>query len=249
MQITSYQTITVSESKRLIAKGILAHPLVVTALRDAALLVTRGSTNHYIVEELEQQAYTHGAFLTGNIRPVGVTLPRVEQSITERIYRANDEVEVVTSLPEAIALLPVGSVVLKGGNLLNYSQQKAAVLIGSPTGGTIAAIESQLALRGITLLIPIGLEKDSSCDIAQLPSQIETSLLPVPSIHPMQGVPFTEIEAIKQFAQVDVAICASGGIAGAEGAISLFIKGEENEVQKIVDLLDSIQGEPSFAKR
>ncbi len=62
--------LTVAESKRLIAKGVVALPSVQRALKDGMIAVAKGTTNAYIVEELlgkpiDKPAYT-----------IGVTLPQ-----------------------------------------------------------------------------------------------------------------------------------------------------------------------------
>ncbi|MBW2262654.1 MAG: hypothetical protein JRG91_11825, partial [Deltaproteobacteria bacterium] len=43
-------TLTVAESKRLIAKGVAAIPEVARARREGTLIVGRGSTNAYVLE-------------------------------------------------------------------------------------------------------------------------------------------------------------------------------------------------------
>ena len=63
-------TLTVSESKRLIAKAVAAMPEVVRAQREGYLLVGRGSTNAYVVEELtgeplEKERYVAGQVIRG----------------------------------------------------------------------------------------------------------------------------------------------------------------------------------------
>ena len=44
--------LTVAESKRLIAKGVAGHPDVLTALSRGIVVVCKGTTNAYVVEEL-----------------------------------------------------------------------------------------------------------------------------------------------------------------------------------------------------
>ena len=45
-------SLTVSESKRLIAKGIAQHPAVKAALENGIVAVAKGTTNAYVAEEL-----------------------------------------------------------------------------------------------------------------------------------------------------------------------------------------------------
>ena len=62
------------------------------------------------------------------------------------------------------------------------------------------------------------------------------------------GTVFTEIEAILQFADVKVFPYGVGGISGREGGVSLVISGSETEVNKVLELVKTIQGERPFFK-
>ena len=63
--------LTVSESKRLIAKGIINMPLVKDKLQKGMIIITKGSTNSYIAEELMKKTIEHGSFLLGHFIPAG----------------------------------------------------------------------------------------------------------------------------------------------------------------------------------
>ena len=63
--------LTVSESKRLIAKGISELPIVKEKLQKGIIIVTKGTTNTYIAEELIGLSIEHGSFLTGHFVPEG----------------------------------------------------------------------------------------------------------------------------------------------------------------------------------
>ena len=61
-----------------------------------------------------------------------------------------------------------------------------------------------------------------------------------------QGNIYTEIEAMKEFADVDVHVTAKGGVDGAEGGVSLLICGTKAEVEKAENIVKQLQGEPAF---
>ena len=63
--------LTVSESNRLIAKGIINMPLVKDKLQKGMIIITKGSTNSYIAEELMKKTIEHGSFLLGHFVPSG----------------------------------------------------------------------------------------------------------------------------------------------------------------------------------
>lgn len=51
---------------------------------------------------------------------------------------------------------------------------------------------------------------------------------------------------MKWFADVEVYQLASGGISGAEGAVTLAVKGSSEEVKKAVVAVQSVHMEPPF---
>ena len=141
-------------------------------------------------------------------------------------------------------------VVKKGGNLLNYSMKQAAVCIGAPNGGTTYKILPYVGEGKAELIIPIGLEKETTANLEILENTLNAGnerLNSVPRLYMFRtGTVFTEIEAIRQFADVKVFPYGVGGISGREGGVSLVISGSETEVNKVLELVRTIQGERPF---
>ncbi len=241
---SAWVSLTVAEGKRLIAKGITEYTPVREAMDNAALLITRGSTNHYILEELMGQVIENGSFLTGKITPKGKDLHKVNSTKKEYVYQKG-ELREISDLEKELKALPKGSVVFKGGNILNHNQGVAAVLIGHPTGGTIGLIDQVLSDK-VKLVVPIGLEKNSSVDMAFMEANFPQKQGVAPAIHILNGAPFTEIEAIKSIADVEVFQYAAGGIDGAEGGVSLLIRGTSEQVNKATSFVNNIVGELPF---
>ncbi|NDV81146.1 hypothetical protein [Bacteroides sp. 51] len=239
-----WTTLTVAEGKRLIAKGLKHYAPVAENLQKGQVLITTGSTNHYIAEEFLNETLIAGSLLTGHLVPKKNYTPKQVSQRLGSVYLENGEAK-TQPLNESIALLKEGAIAFKGGNLLNYRQKKAAVLVGSPTGGTIGALTPLAESGKIRLIIPIGLEKDSSEDIEATVARI-VELGQTPTLKFIPGEVFTEIEAIKAFANVEVIHIASGGIGGAEGAVTLLIRGEEEEISKVAKVLEEVQGEAPF---
>jgi hypothetical protein len=100
------------------------------------------------------------------------------------------------------------------------------------------------------MIIPVGLEKESSQDIDLIGecSKIEhkNTNRKTPWLWSVKGELFTEIEALKQFANIEAIHYGSGGIGGAEGAVSILIRGTETEVNKALAVIEDVQGEPPF---
>jgi len=62
----------------------------------------------------------------------------------------------------------------------------------------------------------------------------------------LTGEIVTEIEALKILTGVTAFQAGGGGIGGAEGGVWLVFRGTREQVQKTLDLIKSIQGEPPF---
>jgi hypothetical protein len=244
--------LTVSESKRLIAKGLLNHPRILEQLEKGVIIITRGSTNTYVAEELVKLDLPHGNFLLGNIRPAKGALKPDKSSIRTEIIIQDGKILDDCTYLHGLSLLRGGDIVIKGANIINYKEKKAGLLIGNPTGGTAGGFLPYVENHGVKLIIPVGLEKDGSWDIPLLSDvmegETEKFIKKAPRLWELPGELFTEIEAIKTFADVEVYQIGSGGIGGAEGGIFLSLIGTKEEVSKALDIIKSVQGEPPFLK-
>ena len=98
-------------------------------------------------------------------------------------------------------------------------------------------------------IVPVGLEKETSQDLFEVQKITDgktqrgrgTVRLSV-----TQGNIYTEIEAVKELADVDVFVTAKGGVDGAEGGVSLLVCGKWDEVSKVENLVKQLAGEPPF---
>ncbi|MBD3357638.1 MAG: hypothetical protein GF363_10805 [Chitinivibrionales bacterium] len=190
-----------------------------------------------------------GSFVTGRISPTkGEGLTKVKKRIPEIILQNGKRQEM--AFTEALDAASDFDIVFKGANIINYSRNKATVFTGSPTGGTLGHILRRMKSDKFRLIVPVGLEKNSSTDLLQLVNKpqrkFRTIGKKIPKLRLVPGELFTEIEAIRQFADVEVTQIGSGGIAGAEGAVVLAIRGEEDEVHKALKIIKKVQGEPAF---
>jgi hypothetical protein len=238
---------TVSESKRLIAMGVAAMPEVQKAMEEGMVVVAKGTTNAYVLEEL------WGKKIDKRRYRIGVTTPTPperhpepqEEGIPDVVFRKG---EVASELDRSTALeeMNQGDVYLKGANALNYLDGKAGVLIGSPTGGTMGAAIGRVIGKKIHLIIPVGLEKQVYGDIDDLHWLAAQEDSGGPSLWPLTGTIVTEIEALLLLTGVDAHQYATGGIAGAEGAVRLLLDGTEEEVKAALELVGSIKGEPRY---
>lgn len=142
-------------------------------------------------------------------------------------------------------------VYIKGANAVDAAGN-AGFLLAHPTGGNLGLAFSTLAAQGSHFIIPVGLEK-------MIKSVTEASRA-APGIDKFkysfgrgcgymavtQGTVITEIEALELLTGVTATHLASGGVGGSEGAVTLSLCGDDNQIDLTVDLLKKIKGEKAL---
>lgn len=242
--------LTVSESKRLIAKGISANKEVRERLQNGMVIITLGTTNTYIAEELAGLQAPRGSFVTGRIYPTGKEDFAKDLKRRSEIVLVNGKVSNL-SYTEALARMDKKDIVLKGANMLNYAKRQAAVCVGAPDGGTVAKLRKYTDEGKGRWIVPVGLEKETTQDLFEMQRLVNESPYRAKGtvrLNATQGNVYTEIEAIKEFADIDVFVTAKGGIDGAEGGVSLLLCGSIQEVEKAKEMVNQVIGEPDFVK-
>jgi hypothetical protein len=243
--------LTVSESKRLVAKGVAQMPIVKDALKNGIVIITKGTTCTYVAEEILGKKIPHGAFILGRTYPEkgGKRLADAESIGEVVLVKGKHRKDL--SLGEAVRMLRPGDVVIKGANALDYDNKLAAGIVGSSDGGTTGKILPYVGSRKAHLVIPVGLEKQvagSVIDIVKKMQEPVEGLNDVYSMFLFTGHIVTELEALKLLADVSVFQAAAGGIGGAEGSVRLICRGPRQQVLNALNLAQKIQGEPPFVK-
>lgn len=245
-------TLTPSESKRLIGKGVAALPEVKNARR---IIVIGGSTNGYIVEEILQKKIDRKYFAAGLIKQRGTCVTPANGRIPPIVIEKGQEIEM--SYADAINELKAEDVVIKGANALYSTFENGkyvwqpAIMVANPVAGTAGAFLGPVRARGAHLIMPVGLEKLIPLPITELaaldlgikkidyPLGLHYGILPV-----IGGKVITEVEACKELFDLSVYPVGAGGVNGAEGAITLFSEGDDEKIQNALQLVQSIKGEP-----
>jgi hypothetical protein len=239
-------TLTSSEAKRLIGKGVAALPAVQHARDHGYLVVGRGSTNAFVLEELmgsrlEKERYTAGQIIKG------VLCVQDPGNRNKPVTFRKGEILAVEPGSIIDKLVP-GDMLIKGANALDPFGN-VGVLMAGPGGGTMGQFYMALKAQGVETIYPVGLEK-------MIPSVEEAAhyggkLLLERSIGCRVGMAcvadghvITEIEAITQLFGIKAIHYASGGWGGAEGSVTLIVEGEKDEVNACLDLIEQIKGEP-----
>jgi hypothetical protein len=231
-------------SKRLIAKGVAALPKVKHALRSGTVVITLGTTNALVAEELLGKQIDRGAFAAGFIDDRWNVNARLGE-LGEIVLRNGKLIEPPPD--ELLAGLGAGDVIIKGGNALD-PWGTVGVLLGSSTGGTVGRYLAPALARGVDLVIPIGLEKAIHTSVSEIAQELGSGRLDLVmglpcGMHPLVGRVVTEIDALEVLFPVEVAQVAAGGVGPGEGSVSLLIKGEEDAVKAAFDLVAALTKE------
>ncbi len=242
-------TLTSSESKRLIAIGVKALPSVQKAMRDYCIIISGGTTNGFVAEELlgivieKKSRYTVGQFANGTAG-VSEEETRIPPLVITKGKPEPDDFHWRSYLPN----IKPGDIFIKGGNAIDHTGL-AAVAASNPEGGNIGSVWGIVMQRGVELLMPIGLEKlvpDVRTAVEFLGGHPTDEVLGDRiSMMPVLGATIvTEITALEILFPVKAICVAAGGIAGSEGAVTLVVDGNEKDVRELLALIRSFKGEP-----
>jgi len=239
--------LTVAEAKRLIARGVVELPEVRRAMMEGIVVVATGTTNSYVLEELWGKKIDKRRYRSGITTPEEPRLKdeEMKEALPDVVFREG-KVDDSLNRYNAVEVMGKRDVYIKGANTLDYLNNIAGVLIGSPTGGTLGEVLGNIVGNGINLVIPVGLEKLTYEDINVLHMLTNEADYEGPRMWPLTGMIITEIEAIELHTGVEATLYSSGGVAGAEGATRLLLIGTEEEVNSALDIIESVKGEPSY---
>ncbi len=236
-------SLTVQEAKRIIAKGIVKLPVVQDALRSGKILLKGGTTVSAVCEEMIGKSLR----ISGRIVPNGAKAGRTSSTGFHSVLIEHGEWrDVDDTLEEAIESLGAEDVAILGANAIDPFGN-AAMMYGTPLGGKPGRIISGLMAEIKNILIAAGLEKlipDSLPEIIRQygRKEIDLSMGIAVGLTPLIGIIITEKEAIPLLGKVRCSVIGMGGIFGAEGATTMIIEGEKEEVEKVFQILSSIKG-------
>ncbi|MDA8222781.1 hypothetical protein [Desulfosporosinus sp.] len=240
-------TLTSSESKRLIAKGIKGMSSIQNAMEKHTVIVAGGTTNAFVAEELlgiqleDKTSYTMGIVTGGEL---GVS--KSSKKIPPYVISNGQSQEI--SWKDCLPKLQRGDVFIKGGNAVDHTGL-AAVMVSDSMGGTIGAAQGTLYARGIELIVPIGLEKmipDVRAAVEFMTkSSVDEAIGNKVGLIPMVGATVvTELSALEILYDLEARCIAAGGVDGSEGSVTIAIEGLDEEVERAIKDIKSLKGEP-----
>ncbi len=243
-------TLTSAESRRLIAKAVVAMPEVRTAWEKAYLLLAGGTTNAFIAQELLDDKSIEPGRCTVGLSTDGllcVTAPDSRKSFPNVFLKGEPSEK---TLAEALSDFHAETVVIKGANAVDMNGYIGVITSGFD-GGTIPRIIGPTTSKGLKWITPVGLEKlvpsvQASAKALGGATHLDISMGADPGMYCIGTTTVvTEIEAIKILFGLEAHLICCGGIGGNEGAVTLTVDGEEETVKAFVDFLENnIKGEP-----
>lgn len=240
-------TLTVSEGKRLIAKGVAKLPSVQRALEEGMIIIAGGTTNGYIAEELTGMAIDKEKYTAGVICQGRICVTPLEGRIKPLVLKKGQEVD--SDWQTALHNFTHKDIFIKGGNALDLLGN-VGVLMADREGGTIGKALPIVVARGSQLIFPIGLEKlipsvpaaaaFMGTDALDKGMGLKVGLMSV-----SYGRAVTEIDALQILGGPEKVIpVAAGGIGGSEGSLTLLLQGDKKAVDSAYSIAASVKGEP-----
>jgi len=257
--------LTPAESKKLIAKAIANMDIVRRAATEGTVVLHPSSSTYFIVEELTGAKPQTSYWVCGVVAPrgnciemgiiVGDYLPRSATVAPEDFQTwwtiRNGQLSIGEKVSEIMKQVKPTDVFVKGVNALD-PEGNVGILIGDPIGGgPLGRILHAWRKLSFNLVFPVGLEKLIPIPISQASKEakqtkydyamgLATGLLPCPRGEKVNII--TEIDAIQMLSGAVAVPIAAGGLGGAEGAITMVVKGSEEQVKRAIDYVEQSKG-------
>jgi hypothetical protein len=251
--------LTPAESKKLIAKAVAKLDVVKKAAAEGLIVLHPSSSTYFIFEEITGEKPKTNHWVCGVVAPRGMCVemamamggdsPKNDRYDPGELggLWAIKKGKVINEDTTSVLMGQMTSkdVYIKGVNALD-PQGNVGILCGER--GALGIIMSAWKKRKFTLVYPVGLEKLIPIPVRQAAIEakqakyeygmgLPAGLFPCPA-----GTTITEIEAVKLLSGAAAIPIASGGLGGAEGAITLVIKGTNPQVKKAIKFIEQSKG-------
>jgi hypothetical protein len=245
--------LTPTESKRLIGKAVANMEEVKKAKRDDKLLIGHGSTNVFVAEEVMgreklTEVMNRNTYLSG-ITKNGILCTTLGGEKPPILVLNRGAVEPpADTMAELLRDFGPDSVFIKGANAVD-PEGNAAAFVAHPEGGTIGWAIGTILAQGIHLIVPVGLEKlvPSVKQAVSMCGQMRFDYCQGMRVGmvPLSGAKVvTEIEALRMLTGAESFHVASGGYGDSQGAVTLVSEGDAEAVERAIQFIEAIKGEP-----
>ncbi|MFX0195151.1 MAG: hypothetical protein ACFFCW_03425 [Candidatus Hodarchaeota archaeon] len=249
--------LTPTESKKLISKAVVTIDSFKHALDKGTIVIHPSSTTVFILSELGYQLEPSELWICGLTIQRGLC---ASAEILQEVRKAGkfDPKEYSHSwiikkgkltrglqLKDVLPLLAKGDLYIKSPNSIDPNG-KVGVLFSAKGAGTIGMVKKAQRKQGFEIILPTGLEK-------LVPKPIEEICRKSPKhgmnfctgtpcgVIPVEGSVITELEAIRILSGAESIPIASGGVGGAEGALVLVVRGDEQQIKKVSEVLGGVK--------
>lgn len=253
--------LTPTESKKLIGQAVAAMPEVKKAALEGMVVLHPSSSTWFVVEALTGSIPTTNVWVCGAITPKGAcgdmgvyfgegSLNRVSGpgGFPHSWVIRKGKLLVGETLSDLIEKMGSEDVYIKGVNAID-PWGGVGVMVGNPVeGGTIGFVLSARRKKPFHLIFPVGLEKLIPIPVHEAAKEAKRAECgyamgaAVGLLHCHEGKAVTEVDAIKILTGAEAVPIAAGGLSGAEGAVCLVIKGEDEQVRHAIDLVEQCKG-------
>ena len=252
--------LTPAESKKLIAKAVAGLDAVQRASKEGIVALHPSSSTYFIIEEITGSKPKTNYWVCGVVTPrgmcvemamvLGAGLTPDEEStgpgdlqgtwVIEKGQLQGEE-----KLSNLLYRMTPSDVYVKGVNALD-PEGNVGILFGLE--GSMGYIQAARKKRKFIIIYPAGLEKLIPISVKEAAKEAKfnryesgmgmpVGLFPCPA-----GVTVNEVRAIEILSGASAIPIASGGLGGAEGAITLVLKGKADEVKKALDFVEQSKG-------
>ena len=257
-------SLTTTESKKLIAKAIASMEIVQNAFTKGIIALHPSSSTIFIVEELIGRVPDTEVWVCGVIVPKGACLS-AEALGTHRLDKTQNILRSPATFLHTWVIekgklhsgIPLGEVLdrmgrddvyIKGVNAID-SNNTVGILIGSRVeGGTFGLVMSAAKKKGFKVVFPAGLEKlipipmEKAAEEAVHRNSLDYSMGLPCALVTYNGMVVTELTALEILTGTTAIPISAGGLGGAEGGITMVIKGNDEQGIKAIEYIEGIKG-------
>ena len=252
--------LTPAESKKLIAKAIAKLEAVQQAAKKGIVALHPSRSTYFIIEEITGSKPKTNYWVCGVVTPrgmcvemamaLGIGLTPHEESTGPGDLQGTWVIEkgrlgCEEKLSSLLYRMTPSDVYVKGVNALDR-EGNVGILFGLE--GSMGYIQAARKKRNFTIIYPAGLEKLIPISVKEAAKEAKLNRfesgmgMPVGLFPCPTGVTVNEVRAIELLSGASAIPIASGGLGGAEGAITLVLKGKADEVKKALDVVEQSKG-------
>jgi len=259
-----------AESKKLISKAITKMDFFQQALRKGLIVLHPSSSTYFLFEELTGRKPPTNVWVCGLIAPKGTCVEMGAMLGSHASSAHVEEVAYSSTKPnpktfphcwvirkgEVSHQEPLGAlleemgpddVFVKGVNALDGDGNVGVLWGNLSEGGTAAFVMAAQRRKGLHLIFPAGMEKLVPFPIKEVAKETKRFeydySMGVPcGLLPCEGLVVTELKAIEILSGARAIPIAGGGLGGAEGAVTLVIKGGQEQVTKAIQYVEDSKG-------